>query len=129
VRLHQLLAGALVAVSGAFPMAPPEHMHEAEDHGHVHAFIHRHLPAHALLDHAPHHFATLDDDDDPVLTLSAVYTVSAPFVISVPVVSVVTVEPPPSAPVDRGSPHVEILIHGPPRAPNGLRAPPALPTT
>jgi hypothetical protein len=39
------------------------------------------------------------------------------------------VEPPQPQRVDRSSTDLDILIHGPPRAPTGLRAPPLNPTT
>ena|SRR5580765_4879307 len=116
---------------GVFPIAPPEHLHEAEEEGHLHFFIHRHLPDHALLEHhSDHHPATVDHDDGPVFTLSSVYNVPTSFVIVAPVQIVTAhVEPPEPRRVERLFTDVDILIHGPPRAPTGLRAPPSLSTT
>ena len=114
---------------GVFPIAPPEHMHEAEDEGHV--LVHRHLPAHGMPEHhSEHDPATLDHDEEPVLTLSSVYSVPSPFVMVGPVLTVTAqVEPPQPRLLERSPASVDILIHGPPPAPTGLRAPPFVPTT
>src|SRR5262245_6928993 len=116
---------------GVLPIVPPEHVHEAEEEGHIQVVVHRHLQAHGLLEHhSDHHPATVDHDDGPVLTLSAVYNVPAPFVIWGPRRPVsARLEPPEPRRLERSSTDVDILIHGPPRAPTGLRAPPVVPAT
>ena len=131
MKVSRLLAGALAVVMGVFPIAPPEHMHEAEEEGHVHVFVHRHLPAHGLLEHHPdHHPATVDHDDGPVLTLSSVYNIPSIFVVVAPLRTVTAhVEPPQPKRVERSSTDLDILIHGPPRASTALRGPPFNPTT
>jgi len=132
VKLSRLLAGVLGVVMGVLPIMPPEHVHEAQEQGHVQAVVHRHLPDHGVFDHRAddHHPATVDHGDDPILTLSSVYNVAVPFVMVAPVLRVeARIAPPEPRRVARASTDVEILIHGPPPAPTGLRAPPAIPTT
>lgn len=154
MRGSRLLAVVLGVVMGGLPVAPPEHVHEVEEEGHVHAVVHRHPPAHGFADahadhpidhrdaddrgHHPGHdaatlqrtVAILDHDDGAVLTPVAVYSVPAPFLVAGPMVTVVaTIDTPEPRKLDRPSSDVDILIHGPPRAPTGLRAPPQIPTT
>ena len=131
MKVSRLLAGLLGVVMGVFPIAPPEHMHESEEEGHVHVVVHRHLPVHPLVaHHSDHHPATVDHDEGPVLTLSSVYKIPSTVVILGPTQTVTThVEPPQPQRLERSWADVEILIHGPPRAPTGLRAPPFIPAT
>jgi len=118
----------LAAAVGWFPVAPPEHVHEGDDHGHQHVLVHRHAEAH----HAPHdadaHDGVFDDRDDPVLTLDSVYGPPiAPMAISVPPSSAVAlVEPPAVDTLHRAREYVERLNHGPPRASTSPRAPPSI---
>jgi hypothetical protein len=130
VKAAELLAAVLAIVTGLLPVAPPEHVHEAEEHGHVHAIIHRHLKPHGILGHDAERRSTLDDDDGPALTLTTIYTVPAPVALTSParIVSA-SIEPPPPPLVERPSADVGILIHGPPRAPTPPRAPPVSPTS
>jgi hypothetical protein len=124
--MSRFLAGVLGAALGLLPVVPPDHMHEAEEHGHVHAFVHRHLNPHGVLEHHDaDHRPTLDDDDGPVLTLSSIYEVPTSVVVASPprIVSA-WIEPPAPRQPERPLGDVEILIHGPPRAPTPLRAPP-----
>ena len=95
MRVSRLLAGVLVAAMGLLPVAPPEHVHEAEEQGHVHAVIHRHLKQHGILEHHAEHHSTVDDDDGPALTLTTIYTVPAPLTLHSPARIVSTwMEPP-----------------------------------
>jgi hypothetical protein len=131
VKLSRILASVLGAALGLLPIVPPEHMHEAEEHGHVQALIHRHLQPHGMLEHhaaEPH--SINDHDDDPVLTLTNVYSVPVLPVFDRPprIVSAV-IEPPQPRRFDRAFFDSEILIHGPPRAPTPPRAPPSTPAT
>jgi hypothetical protein len=130
VRVSHLVARVLGVAMGVFPLAAPEHVHETEDRGHTRALVHRHLPVHGLTEHhSDRDSTTVDHDDDPVLTLSAVYYVGAPFAMVRPLLSVAArLDPPEPRRIERKTTHVEILIHGPPRAPTGLRAPPCSPT-
>ena len=131
VMMSRFLAGALGVALGLLPVIPPEHVHEAEEAGHVHAVVHRHLNPHGVFDHHDaDHQPTLDDDDGPVLTLTSIYEVPASLVVASPPRIVSTrVEPPPAPPSTRSVIDVETLIHGPPRAPTPLRAPPFSPAT
>jgi hypothetical protein len=135
VNLSRLLAGALAAALGLLPVAPPEHVHEAEEAGHSHVVVHRHAAQHGILEHhADHGSAPEVDDNDhdgPAFTLTADYVVPASSA-AVPVrpqpVSAL-LEPPKPVVFERVTVDVELLIHGPPRAPTGLRAPPFSPAT
>jgi hypothetical protein len=131
VRTTRFLAAVLGTAMGLLPIVPPEHVHETEEQGHVHAVVHRHLTPHGIPDsHADHHPSVDDDDDQPVLTLKTIYNVpTAPVVLS-PLPSIVTElgEPPAPKRIDQAFADVEILIHGPPRAPTPLRGPPSFPT-
>ncbi len=128
MKVPRFLAGVMGAAFGLFPIAPPEHMHEAEKHGHVHVVIHRHLEPHDLLEHHADGKTTVDDDDGPILTPTAVYTVPAQQVIAGPQRTVSAwAEPPAPRRNERPLADVETLIHGPPRAPTPSRAPPSSP--
>jgi hypothetical protein len=131
VRTSRLLAGVLGAALGLLPVAPPEHVHEAEEQGRVHAVIHRHLKAHGILEqHHADHRPELNDDDGPVLTLTAIYTVPlGTFTATPPQLVSALIEPPKLAVFERPFADVDLLIHGPPRAPTPPRAPPSIPTT
>ena len=116
----------LAAVIGLVPIAPPEHVHEVEEHGHHHSILHRHVDEHGT-PHSLEHHPAVDDHDAPALTLTVFYVVPDPAgspAIPVPVVRTI-VEPPTEDLLAPSSPYVERIIHGPPRAPAGLRAPPA----
>src|SRR5262245_49226740 len=121
------LGAVLVVAVAGLPVLPPEHVHEAEDHGHEHLLVHRHLAAHGDR-HQASHENVIDESDWPVLTLPDTYVVPAiTHVVSVPATAdVAFIQPPPSQPISRTRDCVEHLIHGPPRAPTGLRAPPPL---
>lgn len=120
----RILGVVLALAVGGVPLAPPAHVHGADDHGHEHLLVHRHFDAHSSEHHADH-VSVVDDDDAPILTLDAVHAVptSAALLIAPTGVLVADAEPP-VVPIAARSVDVERLIHGPPRAPNGLRAPP-----
>lgn len=127
-RMSRCLALLLAAAVAWLPLAPPEHVHEAEEHGHQHLLVHRHASTHHFALAGQHHDGVFDDDDDaPVLTVASVFTVPAPAAgLSQALThSVVLPAPPVSTRVDRTPQYVERQIHGPPRAPTGLRAPPS----
>lgn len=122
------LLPALVAALGLGPVVPPEHAHAVEEHGHREVVVHQHAHSHAI-GHLPigrDAHRAFDHPDEPLLTLSAVYTTPAPQLPAIPGRIVVGLVQPPL--IEAGGPtngFVELLIHGPPRAPTGLRAPPA----
>ena len=126
-RMSRCLALLLAAAMAWLPLAPPEHVHEAEEHGHQHLLVHRHASTHYFALAGQHHDGVFDDDDAPVLTLAAVFTVPAPPDGVAPALthSLILPAPPLSTTVDRTPEYVERQIHGPPRAPTGLRAPPS----
>ena len=124
------LLPALVVALGLGPVVPPEHAHAVEQDGHREVVVHQHAHSHGV-GHLPSgrdaHRA-FDHPDDPLITLSAIYTTPAPQLLAIPSRIVVGLVPPRL--IDVGRPtngFVELLIHGPPRAPTGLRAPPAFP--
>ena len=117
---------ALALAVGSLPVAPPEHVHEAEEHGHQHVLMHRHFAAHTNNHHQDGHDGVFDHDDGPMLTLDAIYTLPVAVTPLAPPPHVVIsfIDPPAINLVFRHPDYVERLIHGPPRAPTGLRAPP-----
>ncbi len=124
----RLVGLVLVAAVGWIPVAPPEHVHEEEEHGHETLLVHRHLGAHALPHHALRHEQILDHEDAPILTFDPVYIVpsTSNLVAAPPSNTVATIEPPAGEIRHRARDYVERLIHAPPRAPTSLRAPPAV---
>ena len=129
VKASRTLAAVLGAAMGLLPLAPPEHAHEEQETGQPHVVVHRHLNLHGI---QPHHQkqSTIDHDEDPILTLTAVYNVPPQPEIAGPALTARA----PFQPLALGRTEasfidVEILIHGPPRAPTPPRAPPSFPTT
>ena len=130
MRLPRVLASVLSFAIGLLPLAAPEHVHEREDHGHAQVVVHRHMPPHDFVDHHREHQASLDDDDAPLLTLTTVYTVPGSVVLAAPQRSASDlIEPPERQIIERVLTKFDIPIHGPPRAPVGLRAPPFSPAS
>ena len=127
----RLLGGILVVVLGLVPAAPPEHVHEAEEHGHRSLLVHRHSQAHVSQDHASQdhdaaHQTVVHDEDAPITALDVFYTVPSVSgaIASRPAVAVITLVPPVEDEV-RGAPdYADVPIHGPPRTSTSLRAPP-----
>jgi hypothetical protein len=125
VLLLRVSSAVLAAAVGLGPIAPPEHVHETEEHGHHRLIVHRHAEAHQLVPAgSPHH--ALHEEDDPVLTLTPIYTVPGQPVLPAasPAFVVVLPEPQVATTFHRAGDSREPLIHGPPRAPALLRGPP-----
>lgn len=120
--LHVALAVLLVVG----PALPPEHVHEIEEEGHRALLVHHHFQVHNSLHHDADHAAVVDHDDAAVMTVAPMFTVpAARTAIAAPaVVRLVRVDPPAAPPTHRVAEYVDLLIHGPPRAPASLRAPP-----
>ena len=118
----------LAAAVALNPLLPAQHVHEAEEHGHVQRTVHQHLSPHGLLP-AAGVSGHVEDGDEPILTLRTIFTVPThPDGVTAPPADVVAfVEPPPARVFHRSATFVEPLIHGPPRAPASARAPPFLP--
>ena len=113
----------LTAAIGLLPMAPPAHLHAVDDHGHAAALVHRHEVTH---EHH-HQDGLVSAADASLLELDDVFVASSITVLGDPPARVVAVLEPPVIET-RGGPQddVENLIHGPPRAPSPLRAPPSI---
>ena len=120
----------LAAALGLVPLVPPEHAHQTETNGHRQVVVHQHSQAHAI-SHLPggrDDRRAFDHPDDPILTLSTVYSAQASQLPAVPIRTVIATIQPLQAEAGRASyGFVELLIHGPPRVPAGPRAPPASP--
>jgi hypothetical protein len=125
--LGRLTGLVLAAAIGVVPLAPPEHAHESHDPDHHGVRVHRHSQGHTGHHHAAAHDQALEDDDAPVMTVQAVLGGPVPpVVVSAPIGEPVPVVQPPSmAGILPTAEYVELLIHGPPRAPASLRAPPS----
>jgi hypothetical protein len=126
VLLLRVSCAALAAVIGFAPIVPPEHVHETEEHGHHQVVVHRHAEAHALSATARPYGREVHQDDEPVLTLTDVYTVpgSPALPPASPASVIILPEPASAAAFHRDGDSREPLIHGPPRAPASPRAPP-----
>ena len=120
----------LAAALGLVPLAPQGHAHQTETNGHRQIVVHQHSEAHAIGHPSGDRGdrRAFDHPDDPILTLSTVYTAQAPQLPAVPIRTAIAIIQPLQAEAGRASYGlVELLIHGPPRAPTGPRAPPASP--
>jgi hypothetical protein len=128
--MSRVLGSVLSLALSLPPVIAPEHVHERDDHGHAQLVVHRHMSPHGMLDHHREHQASVDDDDAPILTLTTVYTVPGPVILGAPerVVSAL-VEPPGAQRIQRPQTRFDVPIHGPPRAPDSLRAPPPSPAS
>lgn len=130
VILRPLVGVVLVAAVGLVPLASPEHVHEVEDHGRVEVVVHRHLQAHGIVTvgaHGRHDAArSVDHSDSPITTLDQHYVVRSVGQLALPASSDALIIAAPQPSHRAGfSGFIDRLIHGPPRAPVGLRAPPA----
>ena len=124
VRLSGLLAIVLTAAIGSIPVAPPEHVHEADEHGDHHVVVHRHAAVHTGLHDTADHDGVLDDDDGTMVTLEPIYIVGSVVAFVFPHATVPIRIDQPAYTFAVKAEYVERLIHGPPRAPTGLRGPP-----
>ena len=106
----------------------PEHAHESDDdHDTHHVLVHWHAEGHFEGSHTADH-PELGEGASKTLSLDAPFMLPPPTLErSVPVSTAAIVLDEPPVPVTRRvvADDVELLIHGPPRAPTGLRAPPS----
>jgi hypothetical protein len=125
-----ILASVLSLGLGLLPLAPPEHVHEHEEHGHAELVVHRHTPQHHLLEHHRDHQSSVEQDHEPILTLTDVYITPASVTLAAPerLVSAF-IEPPQTERVEQLRTMFDVPIHGPPRAPSVLRGPPFSPAS
>jgi hypothetical protein len=126
VLRNRLVGLVLVTTVGWLPVAPPEHVHEEEEHGHETLVVHRHLGAHSILQVATQHDRAVDHEDAPVLTFDPVYVIppATAAIGQAPSRVLALLDPPVVDTLHRSREYVERLIHAPPRAPTSLRAPP-----
>jgi hypothetical protein len=120
---------ALGVLIGVLPLIPPEHVHESDINGQHEALIHRHGGSPLAEHSAPHAHAddpAFDHADGSTVLLDAFFTVPGSYVAVGPTPALVALLILPPVTVAHGpTSDVERLIHGPPRAPTGLRAPPS----
>ncbi|MEQ1761204.1 MAG: hypothetical protein ABL986_23085, partial [Vicinamibacterales bacterium] len=74
VFVSRILGVVLAAAMGLVPLAPPEHVHEAEEHGHRERLVHRHAQAHDADHHSNGHENVVDDEDGPALATSTIFS-------------------------------------------------------
>ena len=129
VSLSRLTGFALAAAVASVPLAGPVHVHESRGDGHHRAVIHRHSDTHGDSHHAANHHGVFEESHAQVRTLSSVFVI--PDAPQGPGAPAVQAAPPLGVPIIRVLPpvadHVELLIHGPPRAPTFFRGPPVSP--
>jgi len=130
VQVLRALSLCLVAGLAALPLAPVEHVHRTDGPDGHQVVAHAHFEDH-------HHQAVSDDDqlathveddDSVVLTLDRVFIPEQPAP-HVDMTAPAGVHQPPLAVVRAGAAdrYLQRLIHGPPRGPTSLRAPPSTP--
>jgi hypothetical protein len=130
VNVSRTLAGVLGAAMALLPIVPPEHVHETEEQGRIHVVVHRHAQLHDILEHHADDYQQVEDDDGPALALDSTFHLPAPTVLGSPARTVgELIDPPAPRRIDRSFADIELQIHGPPRAPTPLRAPPFSPAT
>lgn len=120
---RERMAIVLTAAIGSLPIAPPAHVHEVDDHGHEAALVHRHEASHG----PRHHDGVIAGTEASLLELDDAFIATAITPLGHPPARLVAVlEPPVIDTRDGPQEYVENLIHGPPRAPSPLRAPPSI---
>ena len=121
----------IVAAMAALPLAPVEHVHRTDGPDGQHLVAHAHLEDHHhQADADDDHLAThVEDEDSVVLTLDRVF-VPQPVHHSVDMLVEADSYQSPDAVVRPGvaARYQRRFIHGPPRGPTSLRAPPAIPS-
>ncbi len=129
VRGSRFLVACLGLALGVLPIAPPEHVHEHEESGHAHLLIHRHAAPHESLVHQTQQGPEIGDHDEPILTLDSPYYAPVRVAFGPPeLLASERLDYPLSPRITGAAPDRSVLIHGPPRASTGLRAPPSIPT-
>ena len=119
----------LVAGLAALPLAPVEHVHHTDGADGHHVVAHAHFEDHHHPVASDDHLAThVEDDDSVVLTLDRIFIPEQPAPrLDLTVASGIYL--PPLAVVRAGvaDRYLQRLVHGPPRGPTSLRAPPSTP--
>jgi len=130
VLVPRAVSLCLVAGLVALPLAPVEHEHRTDGpDGHHRMVAHAHLEEHHHAEPGDDDFAThVEDDDSVVLTLDRVFIPEQPAP-HLDLIAAPSVYRAPLAVVRAGAAnrYLQRLIHGPPRGPTSLRAPPSTP--
>jgi len=130
VLAYRAVSLCLVAALAGLPLAPVEHVHRTEgSDGHHQVVAHAHLEDHHHAEPGDDHLAThVEDDDTVVLTIDRIF-IPEPPVPHLEMTTAAAVYVPPLAVVRAGAAdrYLQRLIHGPPRGPTSLRAPPSTP--
>ena len=120
----------LVAALTALPLAPVEHVHRTDGPDGHHLTAHAHLEdhQHQAEPDTDHRATHVEDDDSVVVTLDRVF-VSQPLHHAADMTLEADSYLPPPAVVRAGVAvrYQRRFIHGPPRGPTSLRAPPSTP--
>jgi hypothetical protein len=130
VLVSRAVSLCLVAGLAALPLAPVEHVHRTDGPDGHQVVAHAHFEDH-------HHQAASDDDhlathvedgDSVVLTLDRVF-IPEHAASHLDMTAAAGIYLPPLAVVRAGAAdrYLQRLIHGPPRGPTSLRAPPSTP--
>jgi hypothetical protein len=131
VLVSRALSVCLVAALAALPLAPAEHVHQTDGPDGHHAVVaHAHLEDHhhrAVAD--DDHLAThVEDDDSVVLTFDRVFVGQSVHHVELAVEADSYLSPPAIVRAGVAARYQRRFIHGPPRAPTSLRAPPTTPS-
>jgi hypothetical protein len=130
VLAYRAVSLCLVAGLASLPLAPVEHVHRTDGPdghqvvAHAHVEDHHH-PAASDDDHLATH---VEDDDSVVLTLDRIFIPEQPAP-HLDLTAAAGLYLPPLSVVRAGAAdrYLQRLIHGPPRGPTSLRAPPSTP--
>ena len=119
----------LVAGLAVLPLAPAEHVHRTDGPDGHRVVAHAHVEDHHHAEPGDDHLAThVEDDDSVVLTFDRIFIPEQPAP-QLDMTAAAGLYLPPLAVVRAGAAdrYLQRLIHGPPRGPTSLRAPPSTP--
>jgi hypothetical protein len=130
VLVFRALALCLAAALAGLPLAPVEHVHRTDGPDGQHLIAHAHLEDHHhQAEPDDHHLAThVEDDDSVVLTLDRVFVPqTAHHTVDMTVAADGYLPAPAALRAGVAVRYQRRFIHGPPRGPTSLRAPPVPP--
>jgi len=129
VLVSRVVSLCLVAGLAVLPLAPVEHVHRTDGPDGHRVVAHAHVEDHHHAEPGDDHLAThVEDDDSVVLTLDRIFIPEQPAP-HLDMTAAAGLYLPPLAVVRAGTAdrYLQRLIHGPPRGPTSLRAPPSTP--
>ena len=129
VQVSRAVSWCLVACLAALPLAPVEHVHRTDGPDGHQVVAHAHFEDHHHAEPGENDLAThVEDDDSVVLTLDRVFIPEQPAP-HLDMTAAAGLYLPPLAVVRAGAAdrYLQRLVHGPPRGPTSLRAPPSTP--